>query len=218
MPEAIRLYNLSINLDSGEEKQYAFNSSFDFLEKRFSKGREYQFALSRVPVDLFPLQAFLGFDIQLDDLFVDTCDFHTDTYWLMIENASKTNLLHFYQVLLDKFQIAQSSFLHWAGYLNSVSLSSLEECIDRNCIACIRVPLQSNRLKIYARPFRYNSFELTDEVKGKMLAAIAPSINSRDGESQETFAQVMHSGGVSYDFSDGRIVAFTQNDGVKILR
>ncbi len=204
------IHNITINLANGEEKYYYYNTSFDCLEKHSSRGIERQFALSRVPVDLFRLQQFLGFDINLDDVFVDTYDFRSDTYWLMTEDTDPENLVKLYQVLLDKFALSLETFLHWAGYLNELKINSLQECATKKCIACIRVPLQSKKLKIYARPFRHHSFKIAKKVHDRLHEIF--------GTESKTLKQQLDTGGVSYDFSDGRIVLFTQNDSIRLLR
>lgn len=206
----MRIHNFTINLQTLEEKVYEYNTSFDYLKKRSNTGTETQFALSRVPVDLFKLQTFLGDDILLDDVLVDTCDFQSDTFWLMTEESTPQQLVKLYQRLLVKYQLAEEDFLSWAGYLNTLTVSSLLECAQQKCIACIRVPLQSNRLKIYARPFRYHQFT----VEQSILARVKEVLNCDD----ESFQLQLDAGGVSYDFSDGRIVLFTQNDALKKLR
>lgn len=201
------MHNLTINLQNFEEKCYDYNSSYDYLIKQTATGSETQFALSRIPFDLSELQAFLGEDISLDDVFVDTYDFQTATFWLMTEDSEVDQLVCLYQCLIDKYEISEEDFLYWAGYLNNINLTSLHECAEKKCIACIRVPLQSKRLKIYARPFRYHSFSLDEEV----IKRVKEVLNC----DEKSFKKQLNAGGVSYDFSDGRIVLFTQNDELK---
>jgi hypothetical protein len=138
-------HNLTINLLDGELKHYRFNSSYDFLIKSSAKGQESQFALSRLPVSLHDLQHFLGNEVQLDDIFVDTVDFEQNCYWLMVENSQPNNLKKLYTALLKRFSISEELFLKWAGYLNERVLPNLDTCIALKCIAALRVPLK--RLK-----------------------------------------------------------------------
>lgn len=201
-------HNITFNLKNGELKYYRFNSSYDFLIKTSQKGHESQFARSRLPIPLHRLQMFLGDNIQLDDIFVDTIDFDLDSYWLMLEASDPKNVKNLIVKLLELYQVSEKDFLHWAGFLNELNLESIDECVAKKCIAAIRVPIQSNRLKIYARPFRYNSFAI-DEATENILC------NALGCEKSELKYQLYEMGGVSYDFSDERIVLFTQNDKIK---
>lgn len=204
------MYNFTINLQTLEEKYYHFNTSFDFVKKQTAQGIEAQFALSRVPINLWPLQEFLGFDISLDDVFVDTYDFQSDSFWIMTEATSMDQQVKLYARLLEKFELEEKEFLHWVGYLNSMQLTSLQACAEQHAIACIRVPLQSNRLKVYARPFRYHHFQVEESIIARIKEVLQCD--------QATFDKQLEAGGVSYDFSDGRIVLFTQNDALKQAR
>lgn len=205
-----RIHNYTINIANNEEKFYYYNASFDCLEKHSKKGIERQFSLSRLPADLSKLQTFLGWDIQLDDIYVDTYDFQSDSYWLMTEDTTTSTLIQLYQVLLEKYKVSESNFLYWAGYLNNLIINNLEECAQKKCIACIRLPLSSNRLKIYARPFRYHSFDVAPTILQKVKEILQCD--------EESLQRQINAGGVSYDFSDGRVVFFTQNDALKQLR
>lgn len=205
------LHNLTLNIKTGELKHYHFNSSYDFLVKTTQSGEESQFALSRLPVSLNALQNFLGDTVQLDDIFIDTVDFDQDCYWLMLEGSHPKNTLALLTVILQKFEITEEEFLYWAGYLNNLSIHDLDQCIAKQCIAAIRVPLQSNRLKIYARPFRYNQFIVDLEIESRLMS----ELNCTPTELDKVLYDL---GGVSYDFSDGRVVLFTQNDSIKLNR
>ena len=163
------MFNITINTKTKEVKQYDFNTSLDFVTKSSKRSKEKQFSLSNTVDNLYDLQAFLGWDIALDDILVDAVDFETGTYWLVVEHSHPDNALRVYQALLSKFDLTKETLLHWAGYLNNCTLNSLEECIEKHCIAGFRVPLYSKRLKIYAHPFRYNSFKFDDSIRQQLL-------------------------------------------------
>lgn len=204
------LYDLSYNLETREVKLYFYNRSFDWLEKYSAQGLEWQFSLCRVVDDLLPLQQFLGDTVQLDDIYVDAVDFRTQTYWLIVEGSSPDNLERLYHVLLEKYELKEAQFLHWVNYLNTTNFTTLAECAAHHGLSCIRLPLHSKKLKIYARCFRFHSFPL-DETTQQFLLQV---LNCEENQ----LLALLNSGGVSYDFSDGRIVLFTQYDALRKQR
>lgn len=204
------LYDVTYNIKSREVKFYFFNSSLDFMFKVSNKGLEKQFSAYRVPIHVYPLQQFLGDQINLDEVIVDAADLQLANYYLMIEEAAVEQCELLFQVLLEKFQISETHFLAIVNYLNETQVSSLRECAEKRCLSCIRVPLTSNRLKIYARSFRFHQFTLDAETKYFLHNLL--------GCNDSNLLDLLDTGGMSYDFSDERVVLFTQYDALKALR
>lgn len=201
------MFTITINLKTKELKSYDFNSSYDYLTKSSKRSRERQFSLGGITSNLYELQKFVGWDVQLDDIPVDAVHFDSDTYWLIPGYGSDENVLNLLHIVLEKFDLTEKELLYWAEKLNNTELSSLEEAVEKGCISGIRIPLKSKRLKIYARPFRNHSFDLDNSIRQQFLDTLECSDKELD--------KYLVAGGTSYDFSDGRFLVYTQNDEFK---
>lgn len=201
------MFTTTINLKTKALKRYNFNASYDYVTKSSKRSKERQFALANVTSNLYELQKFIGWDIQLDDLIVDAVHFESDTFWLVVERSESENVLKLLKVLLKKFDVTEKELLYWIGKLNNLKLSNLEEAVQKKCISGIRVPINNKRLKIYARPFRNHTFKIDETIRQQFLDVL-----ECDNSELEKYLDM---GGTSYDFSDGRFLVYTQNDAFK---
>lgn len=204
------LHNITINLESEEVKLYFFNSSIDFIYKYAGNQEERQYDVYRNGLDLFPLSKFFGHKFNLDDIIADTADIHHGIYFLSLTRCSVNQYIDLFEFILDRYSIKTSFFLEKINFLNNTSVNSLSQCYEQNCLDVIRLSIHENKFKVYARTFRYHHFDIPDNIRDFLTKAL-------DCTTENLFEK-LETGGVSYDFSDGRLQIFTQNEAVKSLR
>jgi len=204
------LHNVTINLANEEVKLYFFNSSLDYLFKFSNTGRNRQYGVLRNGLDLYPLSKFFGHSINLDDVIVDTLDLENGVYFLSIKNTSLTQYIWLFKYLLDKYHIENQFFYDKINDLNGTSISTMEECHSSKCIDVIRLSINEHQFKVYARTFRYHHFDIPKKTQDFLTQALNCSTDK--------LIDKLESGGMSYDFSNGRTQLFTQEEKVKSLR
>jgi len=201
------LKNITIDVLSQDVKLYFYNSSLDFFQKYSGEHMGKQYVANRNSLDYYPLSRFLNHSFNLDDIIVDTIDLNQGVYFLSISQTSKRLYIRLLEYLLEHYNIRQQYFFDKVNGLNGTTINSLTECYETNCIDVIRLSIYDNKFKIYARTFRYHHFDIPDKIKGFLLKAL--------GCVSAELYRKLDTGGMSYDFSDGRTQLFTQNEAIK---
>lgn len=204
------LHNITINLEDQQVKLYFFNSSIDFLFKFSGKQIEKQYSVLRNGLDFFPLSHFLNHKFNLEDINVDTVDIQNGIYFLNLVGTSEQQYIKLFEFLLQKYKIPANFFFSKINFLNNTSITNLKECHAQKCIDVIRISIKENKFKVYSRTFRYHYFNVPEKIKEFLINALECTY--------EQLPDILESGGLSYDFSDGRKQLFTQNEKVKSLR
>lgn len=205
------LYNITYDIDKySDVKFYFFNSSLDFLYKYSKSLIAKQFAANRLLPDYSLLSRFFNHSLNFDFIPVDCYDSFGQIFYLQTEHCNRSAYQEFFKVLFQKYDLQQELFLEKTGKINGIPLQSIEDCYQKNCISCVRINLASKDFKIYARPFRYNNFQIPGPVKKNLLSVF----NCEESRLKEN----LYDGGTAYDFGDARTLLITQYNDLKKLR
>lgn len=204
------LFNITINPEDGETKLYFFNSSLDFLYKYSKSTVEKQYTPVRLVPSLYPLSKILGHEINIDTLSVDCFEPNHGLYYLDVEGMSLKPYREFVLNILNRYNLGLEAFLLRVNVLNSTNVSSIEECRERKCLSYIKLGINMKSFKIYCRPFKYNNFNIPENIRPELCAIF----NCRENQ----LRTMLRDGGNAYDFEDNRTLVFTQYSDLKLLR
>ena len=154
------LYNVSFDLGHGQIKLYVLDESRRFLSKISADGKiTRQYEARAAQADGEKLSRFLGATFDFQDLLLDTIE--GDDFYLLIEQASASEYIHFLTHLCHKYGVKGAQFVEAVNRINQKKVGNVFECCLSRAVSGVRVGISDGGCKIYARPFRTgNGFEL----------------------------------------------------------
>lgn len=155
-----RLFNVSYEVVSGEIKLYVLDDSGSLLYKIDSAGTiTEQRSFPAAGKDSRALQDFLGEELDFTDVVIDTVE--DDIFYVYIEPSSPTQYVTFLGAVCRRFGFSKSRLVQVVNRLNRRPIESVFDCMQNRSVSGAKIPLSSNQVKFYSRPFLTgNGFDL----------------------------------------------------------
>ena len=148
-----RLFNVSLDVDTGEIKLYILDKSERFAYKVSKRGISEQYAADDPErgADLGLFARHLGYRFNDREIVVDAVE--QDMYYVYLDDAGIDQRRLFLHAVCKKHEIEHQTVVDALNAMLGTPFETLEEVVASHIISLVRVPLSGGDVKIYARPY-----------------------------------------------------------------
>lgn len=197
-----RLFNVSYDLHSEIVKLYFLDETNSFLYKVSKQGITKQFNADKFNADPKRLSDFLGQSFNYERILIDTVE--DDVFYVYLEEAPLAERNFFLETVCRRYGIAKTQLVAAVNRINQRQMGSVFDCLQHNGVAGVKIPLQNENCKIYARPFNTgNGFALEE----KALRFLTTLYTCTEDQVAERIRYMW----VSTEIVSGRMVLTTQH-------
>jgi hypothetical protein len=159
--ERERLFNVSLDLHTGDIKLYVLDRSERFLYKISRDGITRQYSGDDPEHGAQPkrLNVFLGFEFDSNEIVIDAVE--DDTYYVYLDDARMSQSRHFYAAICRVYGVSDKQLMRSINAVAGRPYTDINNVIAHKAISLVKVPLSGQDAKVYARPFLHGlGFEL----------------------------------------------------------
>ncbi len=157
-----RLFNVSFEIGTGDVKLYVLDRTGSLLHKISRDGITVQRSASAAGADPQVLREFLGQQLDFTDLILDTVE--DDTFYVYLDPSSPSQYVTFLGALCKRYGCPRDRLIEVVNRLNRRKVENVYDCMLHRCVSGAKVPVLSDRCKLYSRPFSTgNGFDLVPD-------------------------------------------------------
>jgi len=148
-----RLFNVSLDLMSGDIKLYVLDSSERFAHKITRDGitRQYSGDDPEHGGDHARLERHLGAKLLEREIVIDAVE--GETYYVYLDDAGLDESRRFLSALCRVHGLDENAVLASINAVCAQSFATIEAALAEHAVSLVKVPLAGGEVKLYARPF-----------------------------------------------------------------
>lgn len=170
--ERERLFNVSLDLHTGDIKLYVLDRSERFLYKISREGisRQYSGDDPEYGADPERLNDFLGSDFNPYEIVIDAVE--DDTYYVYLDDARMPQLRLFYAAVCRAYGVSEMQLMRSINAVAGRPYSDIDSVIAHKAISLVKIPFSGQDVKVYARPFLHGPGLELDPGVASLLARL----------------------------------------------
>jgi len=148
-----RLFNVSLDLMSGDIKLYVLDSSERFAHKITRAGitRQYSGDDPEHGGDHARLERHLGMKLLEREIVIDAVE--AETYYVYLDDAGLEQSRLFLGALCRAHGLPEDAVLKSINAVCGKSFATIEAALAEHAVSLVKVPLAGGKVKLYGRPF-----------------------------------------------------------------